>query len=1141
MAPHATKRRRLNSSDGESSRHSDSSSDSESQTEAKQAPNNAAAKNASKAPPKRIAADTTAQLAQATGLSKSGLFKLQTDDLLAELRPDYDKLVSQVHDFLSKIKDAICGLPESQPKVPRDAELEMRKNHGIVVPFPSPAPDKDSKLPMAYQPPVNVNVVGSLSLRTGLRIEDTFNVDLAVTMPKTIFQEKDYLNHRYFYKRAYYVACLAAGIKRAKLPVTISFATQDGDGLRPVIFLEPSTGASEEVTRLKLRVRIITALEDGVFPVAKTLPIKNNIRSRPEGQSSPDEPSPFYNGSLRSEATVTAYHKLLYSTLKKYENVRDACFLGRTWLRQRGFGSSLDKGGFGAFEWAAVVALLFEGGGPNGKPILLPSYSSYQVFKATLQFLAGRDLFKPLALSARDVQFPPGAPVLYDGKRGLNILYKMTPWSYNRLRHEARKCVSMLNESRFDNFDKIFIYNVRDDVLQYDRVIYLTADQRPESTLWVRRYEEKVYQILQRAFGDRVKLINVSGREVPSWSLSSRPTFPSRFTVGLVVNGDNAARLVDHGPAVEDKEEAASFRDFWGDKAELRRFRDGSIRESLVWADEAHGESVITQIATYTLRRHLKLSEVFIRCVGDEFDGRVRRYCGPVSASSPAFSHAYDAFLALQKSLQELEELPLAVRQLQAASPVLRHTALPPRAEETVLQNPIDTVLQLESSARWPDDLVAIQMTKVAFLTKIGDLLKDNGAIASFAVGLENEDSNILNRAFLDVVHHPSRVTFRLRIHHDREQTLLERTLKDKNASPRVKEEAAAALAEYKRLFIQAPRLTQAMRSLSTRFPALSPTVRLLKHWLRAHLLVPHVREEAVELLTAHAFLSPDPWDPPASVMAGFLRTLALLSKWNWQRDPLVVDFGGEMFVQDVDNVRTRFRAWRSVDPAMRKVALMLASDIDPDGVTWTQDEMPPKVVAARISSLARAAIALIRENPVTQSQKKQHDDDHLRVIEVDPFFKSPLTDYDFILHLATPSSPSSNNASTSRFKNLDPNFVLGAAAAAGASSADKNGSELIRAFLSELQNLFGESILFFHGGAKHANLIAGLWKPQTQNPRAFGLKIAYSMRPAEDEDNEPNKKAKEASDDVVVNRTAILNEIARLGAGIVRDIEVRK
>jgi hypothetical protein len=33
------------------------------------------------------------------------------------------------------------------------------------------------------------------------------------------------------------------------------------------------------------------------------------------------------------------------------------------------------------------------------------------------------------------------------------------------------------------------------------------------------------------------------------------------------------------------KEESASFQAFWGEKSELRRFKDGSILESLVWSE----------------------------------------------------------------------------------------------------------------------------------------------------------------------------------------------------------------------------------------------------------------------------------------------------------------------------------------------------------------------------------------------------------------------------------------------------------------------------------------------------------------------------------------------------------------------------
>lgn len=41
-------------------------------------------------------------------------------------------------------------------------------------------------------------------------------------------------------------------------------------------------------------------------------------------------------------------------------------------------------------------------------------------------------------------------------------------------------------------------------------------------------------------------------------------------------------RLVDLGPPA-DSPDAAAFRQLWGERAELRRFQDGSIREAVAW------------------------------------------------------------------------------------------------------------------------------------------------------------------------------------------------------------------------------------------------------------------------------------------------------------------------------------------------------------------------------------------------------------------------------------------------------------------------------------------------------------------------------------------------------------------------------
>jgi len=62
---------------------------------------------------------------------------------------------------------------------------------------------------------------------------------------QSLFQEKDYLNHRYFHKRAYYIACIAAGIEGTRdLEVNLQYEYQNANLLQPVIIVSPVLGRS---------------------------------------------------------------------------------------------------------------------------------------------------------------------------------------------------------------------------------------------------------------------------------------------------------------------------------------------------------------------------------------------------------------------------------------------------------------------------------------------------------------------------------------------------------------------------------------------------------------------------------------------------------------------------------------------------------------------------------------------------------------------------------------------------------------------------------------------------------------------------------------------------------------------------------
>ena len=216
---------------------------------------------------------------------------------------------------------------------------------------------------------------------------------------------------------------------------------------------------SAESIKLHCLFRILVVAPDDSFPSAKLLPGKNCLRPAKDssGQNEKDLlPTPFYNATLQSDCATTNYLSLLHGAAAKCEAFKDACILGRLWLRQRGFAGSIERGGFGHFEWATLMALLLHGEGPSRRSRLRPEYSNHQLFKAMLQFLATRDLVvKPLfARNEAQRTLSVDGPLIFDGETNLNILFKMTRWQYQRVSDMSATltvCAEILIETSYES------------------------------------------------------------------------------------------------------------------------------------------------------------------------------------------------------------------------------------------------------------------------------------------------------------------------------------------------------------------------------------------------------------------------------------------------------------------------------------------------------------------------------------------------------------------------------------------------------------------------------------------------------------------------------------------------------------------
>lgn len=144
--------------------------------------------------------------------------------------------------------------------------------------------------------------------------------------------------------------------------------------------------------------------------------------------------------------------------------------------------------------------------------------------------------------------------------------------------------------------------------------------------------------------------------------------------------------MVDHGPAVDSDDQPAlqAFRELWGDKSELRRFKDGRIMESVVWevttADErAH---VPAMVVRHLLKRHFNIQDEEMETWQTPFDSLLRL---PQSVSreymalgvSTGFKGALTAFDNLVKAIKALDEdLPLALLTVSPISKLPRYTSV---------------------------------------------------------------------------------------------------------------------------------------------------------------------------------------------------------------------------------------------------------------------------------------------------------------------------------------------------------------------------------------------------------------------------------------------------------------------------------
>jgi len=164
---------------------------------------------------------------------------------------------------------------------------------------------------------------------------------------------------------------------------------------------------------------------------------------------------------------------------------------------------------------------------------------------------------------------------------------------------------------------------------------------------------------------------------------------------------------------------------------------------------------------------------------------------------------------------------------------------------------------------------------------------------------------------------------------------------------------------------------------------------------------------------------------------------------------------------------------------------------------------------------LAKAATKLVRQ---------QQQDFSARSL-----FQRSLEVYDVVLHLSekelnrvlrAAGSSSAVAAKPSKFKNLEHASGLAAMPVA---------TWPIERFVEVLRDVYEETLEFFYGDPRNHKkaAIGAVWKRRSGGQQKFRVGLPYNFRQADP-----------SSDKVVVDRTGILAEIARIGGSLISEVE---
>jgi len=767
---------------------------------------------------------------------------------------------------------------------------------------------------MMFKPPNSIKTVGghsyggALSFNTnnregkdGKEEEDTTPaIDVAIEIPSSCFNEKDYLDHRYHLKRMVYLKhvqeqLLLNGKKKSSAKSLIKncdLTFYQNDNRKPCLTITIHNHERE------LKVRVLPCCAANLFPKQRLGPTKSNLKKNEVRFE-----SPRYSQSIAEDAAMHSINEWMQNRYKEVKFLGAASVLIKAWAsRRRLFDYSND--GITGFFLSCLLAHMVEtsdalspamdtsqlvqgffvtlttakknsSGLANSKKTSSSNKSSGELeSRSSLNYFTGGVFCDSELDEETKKSWLEAFKVVFLSPCGsLNLASRVSQGAIEELVQEAVKSSEVLEQAGRNAFVEVFLTDLPRAV-RYD--LHMQVEISPSSSRKDVKdissetciAEQDIFSVMKIAMNDRADAVRCA-------SIGTSACNANKIWIGVKLNPENGLKVIDVGPSSDNEAEAKKFRAFWGEKSELRRFKDARICEAVVWSfvPASRRHHIPAVAAEYALKRNIKNIDS-IAWTSKVFDDLLSSSDGSFVAVAEHSKHLLQTLDRLARRMKEMKDVPLKVYNVQPISAAFRGCdPFPPKQHPlmfgigaglgkddeviSVCPRTLNILVQLEGSGRWPEEKEEIVKTKQLMAIEIAEKLKQSFGTPSIV----SSDGTV------DILHEG--YAFRL-------------FLNASNGGPLIREIEAEQAIVSKHAMLLA--------SISSRFPTFAIAVQIAKRWIASHMFSPHIPDEIIELLVAKVFCHPGGLSPPNSREVAFARFLELLCTHPFGILPLVLD-----------------------------------------------------------------------------------------------------------------------------------------------------------------------------------------------------------------------------------------------------------